>query len=135
MKSQRGAARTWLMTFVVLAGGGLATLVGVGCLVSANACPFRDSPKQTSTDGRILFAANCAACHGRNGEGGNGPSLVRGSPAALSAAGLESRIGRGRPLAGMPRFSRILSAIQIRAVAGFVQSLRGPSPSPAGSAS
>lgn len=131
--NQLGATRTWVLVFVILAGGGLATLVGVGCLVSANACPFRSSPKQTSTDGRTLYMANCAACHGRSGEGGDGPSLHRGSLATLSGAQLSSKIGRGRPLAGMPRFSRILSAEQIRAVARFVESLRSPQPAPSAS--
>lgn len=130
--NERGAVRTWILAFVLLAGGGMATLVGVGCIVSANACPFRSQPKQTSTDGATLYAANCAACHGRGGQGDDGPSLVAGRLASLAGAELIAKIGRGRPLAGMPRFSRILSAEQIRAVAGFVESLRPPSPSPSG---
>lgn len=130
--NQRGSARAWVLAFVLLAGGGLATFVGVGCLVSANACPFRSAPKQTGTEGDALFLANCAACHGRDGNGSRtAPSLVSGRLGAVTGAELESKIGRGRPLAGMPRFSRTLSAIQIRAIARFVESLRGPSPSPA----
>lgn len=133
---ERGAARTWVLAFVLFAAGGLGTLIGVGCLVSANACPFRDEPKQTSRDGRTLFLGNCAACHGREGQGGTGPTLVSGPIASASADQLYAKIARGKPLAGMPRFSRSLEQDQIRAVAGYVVTLRGePSPSPSPSPS
>lgn len=132
--NQIGAARTWLLAFVLVAGGGFAALLGIGCAVGANACPFRDAPKQTSTDGRTLWFANCAACHGPAGAGGRGPSLVTGPSAALEGAELVAKIARGKPFAGMPRYSRILTAEQIEAVAQFAESLRGastPTPSPA----
>ena len=128
--NERGAVKGWVLAFVVFAGGGLATLVGVGCLISANACPFRDEPKQTSRDGATLYTANCAVCHGRAGEGGNGPSLISGSGGSLTGDALFAKIRRGKPLAGMPRFSRTLEDDQIRSVAAYVESLRaGPAPS------
>src|ERR1700674_1079589 len=36
--------------------------------------------KGTAKEGGELYAKQCAACHGRNGEGGVGDVLVKGSP-------------------------------------------------------
>lgn len=132
---ERGSVKAWVLAFIAFAGIGMGTLIGVGCLISANACPFKDEPKQTSRDGATLFLTNCAACHGRAGEGGRGPSLVSGPVASLEADELFAKIRRGKPLAGMPRFSRILEDDQIRAVAAYVASLRSPSSSPSPSPS
>jgi mono/diheme cytochrome c family protein len=114
-----------VLAFVVAAGAGFATLLGVGCAIGANACPFSKGERIATTDGRQLYAASCAACHGLDGEGARGPSLVSGSAAALVLGELVSQIERGRPLAGMPRFRGALSPEQIDAVARHVLSLRG----------
>lgn len=143
MRSQRGAVKTWVLVYVLVAAGGIAALVGVGCAIQANACPFTKETKQTSTDGLTLFRGNCAVCHGRGGEGGkNGaPSLIAGRAALLSNDDLYAKISRGKPFAGMPRFSRSLTETQIRAVTAFVLSLRSSggaastSPAPSGAAS
>ncbi|MHB8511386.1 MAG: c-type cytochrome [Actinomycetota bacterium] len=124
MSRQAGAIKTWIALFVVLAGGGIALLAGVGCVIKANACPFHKSAPQTSTDGATLFLVNCAVCHGRNGEGGKGPSLVAGDAALLSHSDLLSKITHGKPLAGMPMFEGRLTTLQIKAVASFLESLR-----------
>jgi mono/diheme cytochrome c family protein len=126
-----GAARAWILAFIVMAGIGIGTLVGVGCLVGANTCPGRSRPKQTSTDGATLFVANCAICHGRSGEGTRAaPSLVTGEAKGLTLDQIRSRIERGKPLGprgSMPRFSGTLSSEQIDAVARYVVTLRGGS--------
>lgn len=123
--SEAGAVRTWVIAFVIFAGGGLTALVGIGCAVGANACPFRSEPRQTSTDGRTLFLANCAACHGREATGlRDAPSLVTGELGALSDAELTELISDGKPLAGMPAFKRSLSGAQIEAVARYLVELR-----------
>ncbi len=132
MVKESGRARAWVLIFVLAAVGGLGTLIGVGCAIRANACPFGSAPRQTSTDGRVLFDANCVLCHGRHGAGGTGPSLVSGAATSLTREELGSRIGRGRPLAGMPAFRRTLTQEQIDAVAEFVDALRGGAPTPGG---
>jgi ubiquinol-cytochrome c reductase cytochrome c subunit len=124
--SDAGALRTWVIAFVALAGALLGAFVGVGCALKANACPFRSSPRQTSTDGATLFLANCAACHGRDAAGmRDAPSLVSGDLAALDPASLAAKIARGKPLAGMPAFRRSLTPEQIDAVARYLVSVRG----------
>jgi quinohemoprotein ethanol dehydrogenase len=126
MSFEEGAARAWVLAFILLAGVGIGTLVGVGCLVGANTCPGKSRPKITATSGREIYVrASCAGCHGLDGRGGRGPSLVSGEPASLTVDELASKISRGKPLAGMPRFRNDLSAAQIKAVAEYVVSLRG----------
>jgi ubiquinol-cytochrome c reductase cytochrome c subunit len=124
--AESGAVRAWILAFVLMAGVGLGGLIGVGCLVGANVCPGRSSPKQTTLDGRLLFQANCAGCHGLNASGGRGPSLVSGHGATLDLQELVGRILNGKPLAGMPAFKRSdLSREQIDSIARYVVSLRG----------
>lgn len=126
--NQSGAVRAWILAYVLVAGIGLGGLVGVGCAVKANFCPWRKPPAQTSTDGRTLYAANCAVCHGADLRGRtNAPTLVSGTAATYDETMLAAKISRGKPLGGMPRFERVLTAAQIRAVARFVIEQRGGS--------
>lgn len=125
--NERGAARAWVVAYIVMAGVGLATLLLIGRLVGANKFPGEAQPKQTSTDGRALFETNCAACHGLNGQGGRAPSLVSGPLAEISLDELMARIGNGKRLGGMPKFEGVLTEEQIRAVAEYVVRLRGGS--------
>jgi len=125
---EAGAAKAWILAFVIMAGVGIGTLVGVGCLMGANTCPGKHRPKQTSTDGMMLFVANCAFCHGRNGAGTkNGPPLLSGDALTLSLKDVEYRIEHGKPLGprgSMPAF-RDLTKQQVEAIAKYVISLRG----------
>ncbi|MGH2726866.1 MAG: c-type cytochrome [Actinomycetota bacterium] len=123
--SERGAARAWIIAYVVMAGVGLATLILVGRLVGANKLPGETQARQTATDGKTLFEANCAVCHGVDARGQrNAPSLVSGPLAALSIDELVAKISNGRRLAGMPKFEGVLTPAQIRAVAEYILSLR-----------
>jgi len=125
--AEAGAAKAWILAFILMAGLGIGGLIGVGCLVGANTCPGNSRPKQTSTDGQALYRVNCAACHGIDGSGTRAPSLVSGPLGKLSEDELVKKIGKGKPLAGMPRFRKDLTQEQISAVAGYVVSLRGGS--------
>jgi mono/diheme cytochrome c family protein len=130
--SEAGSIKMWVLAFVVLAGIGFGTLVGVGCAIGANACPFVKHKPVTTTDGRTLYLTFCAACHGVSGEGLNGrPALRSGDAATLTLAQLESKISKGRPFFGMPAWSTKLngplSDAQIAAVAQYVISLRNKS--------
>ena len=128
MSFEEGAARAWVLAFILMAGVGIGTLVGVGCLVGANVCPGKSRPKITATEGREIYVrANCAGCHGLQGQGNEGPSLVSGSLASLSVEELSARIANGKRLAGMPKFEDQLTPAQIRAVAQYVVTLRGGS--------
>lgn len=129
MKGDQGLIRTWVIAFVIAAAVGFGGLIGIGCLVGANACPFGESPDSiTSTEGRVIWLNRCAICHGREGGGGEGPSLVTGASTDLTLEELQEKISRGRPFMGMPRFKGELSEEQIESVARYVITLRGDAP-------
>lgn len=135
LAAESGKATTWVLAFLAASGIGLGGLIGIGCWVGANACPFGGGEALRTTDGRILFARNCAVCHGIEGRGtANAPSLIAGELARLPVAELAARIADGKPLGGMPAFKRALGPEQIEALARHVLVLRGdetPSPAPA----
>lgn len=122
--NEAGAIKTWVIAFVVAALVGFGILVGVGCAVGANACPFTKQKPVTTTDGRTLYLMDCAICHGLQGQGGTGVSLKSGVPASYTVEQLESSISNGKPLLGMPAWKRVWTKEQIRAVAEYVFGFR-----------
>jgi cytochrome c oxidase cbb3-type subunit 3 len=73
--------------------------------------------------GALLFADQCAVCHGENGEGEIGPAI--GNPAMLAIttdAFLRYAIENGRDGTDMPAFGPILSAEEIDALTAFLRS-------------
>lgn len=81
---------------------------------------------QSQEDGAKQFAARCAGCHGADGAGGErGPSIVDGRSSRLrSESALRELIRNGIPGSGMPAFP--LAEPVLRAISGFVMSLRAP---------
>lgn len=73
-----------------------------------------------------LFKAHCAGCHGPAGEGSRGPSLrVPAFGRAGDVDSLVSLLRRGVPGTEMPAVSpRLVNDAQLRALAGYVLSLR-----------
>lgn len=126
--AESGAAKAWVIAFVVMAGVGIGALVGVGCIMGANTCPGSHRPRQTSTDGMTLFVANCSFCHSRTGAGTrNGPTLLAGDALTLQLKDIEYRIEHGKPLGprgSMPAF-RDLTQQQREAIAKYVIQLQG----------
>lgn len=101
---------------LVLSGGGYATATSV---VEAEL----GSAEQVS-EGRKLFLANCASCHGTNGEGAiGGPSVI-----GVGAASVDFQVGTGRmpgQASGPQLYKKPVqfTAEQISAMAAFVASL------------
>jgi mono/diheme cytochrome c family protein len=129
------AARTAKIVAAALGGVVvvLGVTIGVGYLLGANALPGQKVT--TGRTGAEIYGRNCAGCHGRNGEGGSlqikGPAFAAGGP--LSGLTFDQRvekIGRGRPLAGMPAWKFRISADDIKKVAAYTQLLSGQEPDP-----
>lgn len=113
-----------------------AVLLVLGLVVTglayAAAEPGRASAAQATSDdvsaGHQVFIANCATCHGVNGEGrANAPSLV-----GVGAAAVDFQVGTGRmPLQASgpqaPKNPVRLSDDKIKQLAAYVASL-GPGP-------
>jgi len=78
---------------------------------------------EPSAQGKALFAANCAACHGATGEGGIGPDLTdENFEYGHNLDGISTTIRQGRP-GGMPAFGNRFSKDEIDSLAAFVLSL------------
>src|SRR5262249_1994999 len=86
--------------------------------------PLRGLPEDIEA-GKQLFVGACSACHGPNGEGGHGPSLVNGwQIRRASDRDLFNSIRNGVPGTNMPPFAA--SDEKIRQLAAFVRSLSRP---------
>ena len=73
--------------------------------------------------GATLFAANCASCHGRDGEGSIGPQLSDGTVAKqLTEAQSVAFVSNGG-VPPMPKFSTVLSPAQIQQVVTYIRNL------------
>jgi ubiquinol-cytochrome c reductase cytochrome c subunit len=110
---------------LILSGGGYATATNV---VEAEF----GSAEQVS-EGRKLFLANCASCHGTNGEGAiGGPSVI-----GVGAASVDFQVGTGRmpgQASGPQLYKKPVQFTdeQILAMAAYVASLApGPAIPPA----
>lgn len=125
-----GGAKVWILAFLLASGIGFGALIGIGCAIGANACPFTDARSETATEGSTLFLRNCAVCHGIEADGTDrgGPSLVDPPADGLTFDELTAKIERGRPFKGMPRFEGTFTAGQIDAVARYLIELREETP-------
>ena len=84
------------------------------------------------SQGKQIFQANCASCHGLNAEGratGNGDKIAGPALAGVGAASVDFQVGTGRmpmraPTAQAPRDSQVkFSQEQIDALGAYVESL------------
>jgi ubiquinol-cytochrome c reductase cytochrome c subunit len=114
---------------------GLLLTGGIYTAVSPAQAETQASETEQVAEGKKLFLASCAFCHGKNGEGIStvregyqvGPSLV-----GVGAAAVHFQVGTGRmPMANSnqqaPRKPVVFNEEEIAALAAYVASL-GPGP-------
>jgi cytochrome c oxidase cbb3-type subunit III len=83
---------------------------------------------QDLTEGKRIYNAQCASCHGIRGDGGRGATLAKPKLRhAPDGKALEQVIGRGIAGSEMPRSA--LAPEQVRQVAAYVRSLGKVTPS------
>jgi cytochrome c oxidase cbb3-type subunit 3 len=81
---------------------------------------------QSTGNGKAAYQANCAACHGADGQGLIGPNLTDrfwlygGKPTAI-----HKTIAEGAVAKGMPAWERTLGAERVRAITAYVLTLKG----------
>ena len=85
--------------------------------------------------GKRVFDAQCAWCHGNDGDGGTGPNLHGKLRHAADLKSIVEIVTNGLPGGDMPSFRLPLTEQNMRRVAAYVQSLsRSPQRAAAGSA-
>lgn len=85
--------------------------------------PARAALSNDAVEGRRVFDAQCAWCHGNEGDGGMGPNLRGRLRHASSLASIAEIISNGIPGTDMPGFRSPLTERAIRQTAAYVQSL------------
>ncbi len=121
----RKARRHPLATAALVAVGLLLTGGAyIGVSATAAVAEVDLNAQETIDEGKVLFGANCATCHGLNAEGtGEGPSLI-----GVGAASVHFQVGSGRmPLAYQGPQARVkpkqFSDDQTLQLAAYVASL------------
>ena len=113
--------RPWAIGFVIFLG---LVLSGGGYAAATNVVQSEVSSADQVAEGRKLFLANCASCHGSNGEGAiGGPSLI-----GVGAASVDFQVGTGRmpgQASGPQLYKKPVQFTeeQIAAMAAYVASL------------
>jgi cytochrome c oxidase cbb3-type subunit III len=115
-----------------------AVLVWVGLLTGLLVAAYGQAPSRTQNaartksqapaEGRRIFQANCAGCHGLDGRGGErGPDIsTRQQVVQLSDLETLQVLRRGISTAGMPPFGA-LGTTKLNAVVAYLRSLQGKS--------
>lgn len=100
--------RTFLAVAALpLGSAGVLALSGCGHLPGAKATEKSYTPPNRITDFDTLYAQNCQACHGANGQ--NGPAIDLANPeyqAIIDDATLRKWIANGMPGTQMPAFAQ-----------------------------
>ncbi|MCC6737324.1 MAG: c-type cytochrome [Bauldia sp.] len=94
---------------------------------AAAAAPVEDAAAVMAalmTEGQRLYATNCLACHGDQGQGGIGFALVN-SPVVSRAGATINQIIQGYPNHGMPEFGSRLTNPQIAAISTYIRNSWG----------
>ncbi len=128
-RSGKAGRRGPLATVALLMIGLLTTGGAYALFTSTASAQTATATQSTVEDGKKLFAANCATCHGLNLQGGqSGPTLY-----GVGAASVDFQVGTGRmPLAASgPQAQKKpvqFTDDQVKALAAYVASV---SPGPA----
>jgi alcohol dehydrogenase (cytochrome c) len=104
-------------------------LRAVTCSALAAALLWLPTAAQESQSGAALYAERCAACHGADGKGLNGPNLTGLWSAGASDERVFNTIRDGVPGSSMPP-ARTADE-DIRAIVGYLKTLGAPAPTTA----
>src|SRR5262249_34967164 len=115
---------------MVVAGGSLLALMlsAPAPLAAQGRSPASPRPPRAAVsndaaEGRRIFDAQCAWCHGNEGDGGMGSNLHGTLRHASSLTNIVEIITNGIPATDMPGFRGPLTDRSIRQTAAYVQSL------------
>ena len=129
-RNAKGSRRSPLAAIIVMVAGLAVTGSGYAAATAAVESVKPVSAVQSATqieEGRKLFLANCASCHGANAEGAAGGPSLKG----VGAASVEFQVATGRMpgQASGPQLEKKpvqFTEEQILAMAAYIGSLGGP---------
>ncbi len=85
--------------------------------------------KEILGNGKQVYMANCASCHGMNGQGGVGPNLADDYWIVDNTyKGVQEAIDVGIPAKGMPGWKTILGDKKTQALVIYIATLQGTKP-------
>src|SRR3954468_13095949 len=119
------------LRYSVLCAASTAVLLSASLLAQTRATSPRPAISSEAVEGRRVFDAQCAWCHGNEGEGGMGPNLHGSLRHATTLASIVEIITNGIPGTDMPGFRTPLTERSIRQTAAYVRSLSRTSARPA----
>ncbi len=104
----------------VAAAGALIVLIAASLILFSG----RGSEENDVSEGAKLFAANCVACHGLDGEGSAAAPALRGNlfVKLSSPEKIKETIRNGRLDRGMPSWQNFTEE-QLASIAAYVKSL------------
>src|SRR5579872_5284123 len=124
----------------------LLSLLFVAALWAVDNTPFHDAPASAkalknpyagqsgAVEGKVVYARNCLACHGKVGQGtGNVPSLVDGKLKGVSAGEMFWFITKGDKDNGMPSWAALPDEQRWQVVSSVEAMASGKGPSGASS--
>jgi cytochrome c oxidase cbb3-type subunit III len=112
---------------VILAGISIRTVTAQGRPQQADRPSDQSPPPRSgSSIGKTVFAANCAGCHGLDGQGGERAPGIAGNARVqrLSDERLSDIVANGIPGTGMPPFP-MLGEDKVHEVVGYLRVLQG----------
>jgi len=92
-----------IIAYMQKLGTGIPREASAAIIVGELQNPYQDNPSILE-EGRVLYAQNCAACHGDNLEGDIGPDI---HDLDMPDADLYELIFNGLPDGGMPGFAAV----------------------------
>lgn len=113
----------WIMAFLAAWGFGVAPPLQVASAVPATAPQAGGgNDGANAAHGKVIFAQNCSSCHGAQGQGAMGPSLIN----EASRKNMQQAIAWiENPSPPMPKlYPSSLNARDVRDVAAYVESLK-----------
>jgi mono/diheme cytochrome c family protein len=116
----QAAANTTVVSAGTTAAGGAATTAAGGGALTTAAGGAATTAAASTADGKALYEANCATCHGKTGGGGFGPSL-KGVQNSFSEEEEAKIIKNGQ--GSMPGFSGQLTDAEIAAIVAYTRTL------------
>ncbi|HYM22818.1 MAG TPA: c-type cytochrome [Vicinamibacterales bacterium] len=100
-----------------------ALLLASAAVPAAAQSPGSPNAASDLAAGKRVFDAQCAWCHGNDGDGGNGPNLHGRLTHATDLKSIVDIVTSGIPGTEMPSFRSPLTERSIRQAAAYVQSL------------